>query len=174
MKTILLAVDGMTPDKNALDYALNLCNPIRAGLDILQIIRPLGSLSILSKIKKGVSRTRDMVEDAMVTATYAQAGAPELAETLQAKAERRLKRLIPTGINTAMDYHCIVTTKDPDFVLKNYLDEHRNVILAIYDSIRLASASKSSKVLQKSALSSVLDKLTIPLVFVRDMKPGSL
>ncbi|MEJ2041030.1 MAG: universal stress protein, partial [Desulfosarcinaceae bacterium] len=74
MKTILLAVDGMAPHKNALDYALDLCDPVRAGLDVLQIIRPSRYASGLSKLKKGIYRARDMLEDTMITATYAEAG----------------------------------------------------------------------------------------------------
>lgn len=172
MKTILLAVDGMAAHKNALEYALDLCNPVRAGLDILQIIRPRGGAAGLSRIRKSIHRARDLMEDAMVTATFAQAGAPELADTLRATAERRIKRLIPAGIDTAVDYHCVVTGEDPDAVLKRYVDEHRNIILAIYDSLRFGRKTPSTPEPARRLVSGLLNKLSIPLVFVKDLLPG--
>ena len=172
MKTILLAVDGMAAHQYALDYALGLCDPVRAGLDILQIVRPRGYSAGLSKLKKSIYRARDLLEDAMVTATYAQAGAPELADTLRATAERRIKRLIPAGIDTTVDYHCVVTGEDPDAVLKRYVDEHRNIILAIYDSLRFGRKSASTTEPARGIVSGLLKKLSIPLVLVKDLLPG--
>lgn len=174
MKTILLAVDGLAAHKNALDYALGLCDPVRAGLDILQIIRPKGYAAGLTKFKKSMIRARDLMEDAMVTATYAQAGAPELADTLRETAERRFKRLIPAGIHTSLDYHCVVTGENPDAVLKRYVDEHRNVILAIYDSLRFGRNIASTPEPGQSLISGLLNKLSIPLVFVKDLFPEPL
>lgn len=173
MKTILLAVDGMAAHKSTLDYALGLCDPVRAGLDILQIIRPRGYSVGLSRFKKSICRARDLMEDAMVTATYAQAGAPELADTLRATAERRLKRLIPDGIDTTVDYHCLVTSENPDAVLTRYVDEHRNIILAIYDSLRFGGQTTSASQPAQGLVSGLLDKLSVPLVFVKDLLPGT-
>ncbi len=172
MKTILLAVEGMAAHKTALDYALGLCDPVRAGLDILQIIRPRKYSAGWNKLKKGIYRARDLMEDAMVTATYAQAGAPELADTLRATAERRIKELIPAGIDTAVDYNCVVTGENPDAVLKRYIDEHRNIILAIYDSLRFGRKNASMPGPARGLVSGLLTKLTIPLVFVKDLLPG--
>jgi hypothetical protein len=172
MKTILLAVDGMAAHKNALEYALDLCDPVRAGLDILQIIRPRRYSVGLSKLKKSVYRTRDLVEGAMVTATYAQAGVPELADTLRATAERRLKRLIPADIDTTVGYNCVVTGQDPDAVLKRYVDEHRNIILAIYDSLPSEPTATLTPKPMQGLVPGLLNKLSIPLVFVKDLLPG--
>jgi hypothetical protein len=166
MKTILLAVDGMRPNEQTLAYALNLCSPIQAGLDILQIIRPQG----MSRLKAKIYQARNRFEDAMVMATYAQAGVPELVESLEAKARRNVKRLIPEDIQTAVDYHCVVTGDHPDTVLKHYLDEHRGVILAIYDSIRFGAKTAAAHLAQRQAITRLLDKWSIPLVFVRNLK----
>jgi hypothetical protein len=174
MKTILLAVDGMAAHKNVLDYALGLCDPVRAELDILQIIRPRVYAAGLTKFKKSIYRARDLMEDTMVTATYAQAGAPELADTLRATAERRFKRLIPTGNHTSLDYHCVVTGENPDAVLKRYVDQHRNVILAIYDSLRFGRKTTSTHTPARSIVGGLLNKLSIPLVLVKDLFPGPL
>ncbi len=172
MKTILLAVDGMTAHKNALDYAIGLCDPVRAGLDILQIIRPKGCSTGLSKFKKRIYRARDFMEDTMVTATYAQAGTPELADTLRATAERRLKRLIPPDIDATVDYHCKITCEDPDVVLKRYVEEHRNIILAIYDSLRFGRKAASNQEPARGLVSGLMNKMSIPLVFVKDLLSG--
>ena len=173
MKTILLAVEGMNPNQYAIDYALKLCKPVQAGLDILQIIRPRTYAKGLSRIKKKAFRARDIFEDAMVTATYAEAGAPELAETLKNKAIKRCKRLVPAGEQTAVDYHCIVTGDHPDTVLERYVEEHRSVILAIYDSIRCARKKPEPTPTPRNNTFGLLSKLSVPLVLVRDKNKGS-
>jgi hypothetical protein len=172
MKTILLAVDGMAAHRTALDYALDLCVPVQAGLDILQIIPPQVDNAGLSKFKRSIYRVRDLVEEAMVTATFAEAGTPELDDALRARAERRLKGLIPDGIDTKVGYNCVVTGEDPDAVLKRYVDEHRNIILAIYDSLRFGRKSAAPPEPARKIVSGLLDRLSIPLVFVKDLLPG--
>jgi hypothetical protein len=172
MKTILLAVDGMAAHKSALNYALDLCGPVRAGLDILQIIRPRGYSAGLSKFKKAMVRVRDLAEDTMVTATYAEAGTPELADTLRDQAKRRIKRLIPDDVDTTVDYNCIVTGEAPDTVLERYVKEHRNIILAIYDSLSFGHKAASTREPSRGLVSGLLNKLSIPLVFVKDLLPG--
>lgn len=170
MKRILFAVEGMTPDKKALNYALTLCNPIRAGLDILQIMRPLGRAADFDKLKNRVRRTRDAFENAMVAATYAEAGAPELEGILEHEAMSKFKSLLPSDIDTAVDYHCIVTGEDPDAVVKRYVDEHRNIILAVYDTLRAGPKNAAEPATRNTMLSGLLSNLTIPLVLVRDMQ----
>ncbi len=172
MKTILLAVDGIAAHKNTVDYTLGLCSPVRAGLDILQIIRPRTYAAGLSKVKQRIFRARDYVEDALITAAFAEAGAPELADTLCATAQRRLKRLIPPDIVTEVTYHCVVTGEDPDFVLKRYVDERHHIIMAIYDSLRFWKKSTAKSGPHRKIGIGLLSKLSIPLVLVQDMLPG--
>ncbi|MBT8340080.1 MAG: universal stress protein [Desulfatitalea sp.] len=173
MKTILLAVDGMSAHQSALDYALDLCNPVRAGLDILQIIVPRKYPAGLSRFKQSIYRARNLVEDAMVTATFAQAGAPELSDTLRAAAERRFKQMLPPHVTAAVDYHCVVTSEDPDAVLKRYVDDHRNIILAIYDSLRFGRKPGPASAPARGIVSGLLNKLSIPLVLVEELRTGS-
>jgi len=144
---------------------------VRAGLDILQIVRPRRYSAGLSKIKRGIYRARDLVEDAMVTATYAQAGTPELADALRATAERRVKELIPDNIDTTVGYNCVVTGEDPDAVLERYVEEHHNVILAIYDSLRFGRKTASAPAPAAELVSGLLSRLAIPLVYVKDLVP---
>jgi hypothetical protein len=171
MKRILLAVDGMAPDRKALHYALTLCNPVRAGLDVLQIIRPFGRSGRFGKLKDGVRRARDAFEKAMVTAAFAEAGAPELAGTLEREALKRFNRILPARVDTSVDYHCVVTGEDPDSVLKRYVDEHRNIILAVYDSLRAGSKVAPGATSRRALFPGLLNNLTIPLVLVRDLHP---
>lgn len=169
MKTILLAVDGMAPNKKALDYALAICKPVRAGLDVLQIIRPSGVSAGLGRFEKQVHRVRHAFENAMVTATYAEAGAPELAGNLERKAARKFKRLLPLHPNTAVDYHCMVSGEDPDRLLMRYVDEHRSIIMAIYDTLRIKRKAVAGSVGQNRIVGRLLDGLSVPFVFVRDL-----
>ena len=47
----LLAIDGITPDKKAFNYAVELCTRIKAELNILQIIRLQNLGGFLAKAK---------------------------------------------------------------------------------------------------------------------------
>lgn len=168
MKTILLAVDGMTMHKSALDYALSLCHPVRAGLDIVQIIRPLALPRGLGKLKKKVLRAQKAFENFMITSTYAEAGVPDLAGTMERKNMRRLKKLLPADVNTPIDYHCLVTREDPDATLIQYLATHQNVALAIYDAICTKSRDAVEPALNVGISKNLANRLPIPLILVRD------
>ncbi|MBW2197633.1 MAG: universal stress protein, partial [Deltaproteobacteria bacterium] len=52
MEKVLLAIDGMTPDRKAFRYAIALCKRIRAELSIFQIIRPQYYREYKKKIRK--------------------------------------------------------------------------------------------------------------------------
>ncbi|MDH3567158.1 MAG: universal stress protein, partial [Desulfobacteraceae bacterium] len=79
MEKVLLAIDGMTPDRKAFRYAVALCKRIRAELSIFQIIRPQYYREYKKKILKKGLFARTFVEGSMVAATFAEAGEHETA-----------------------------------------------------------------------------------------------
>ena len=169
MKTILLAVEGLSLDRKVLGYAMNLCNPVRAGLDVLQIIRPLGQRKGLGGLRQRIQRARAAFDAAMIAATYAEAGVPELSVTAQRQALGKIREIRPQGMDTAIDYHCVVTGENPDSVVKRYVEEHRNLVMAIYDTFRTKKRSGADPAAATPVAPGLLHGLSIPLVFVKDM-----
>lgn len=172
MKTVLLAVDGMTPDQNALDTTLALCRRMLARLDVLQIIRPPGSpAGRLNAIRSRMSKVRNAVEDAMVTATFAEAGVPDPESALKAAAYDRFSRMLPEKSDPAVDYHCVVTGESTGAVIERYVHGHRDVVLTVFDTKPPESgtsrAKKGAKKSNRTSGNSAMPKLTIPLVLVK-------
>jgi nucleotide-binding universal stress UspA family protein len=73
MKTIILAIDGPRPRREAARYALGLAQRLKAKLEVLQVVSPTkakGWPGISRVLRKGFR----YLEDTMVAATYAEAG----------------------------------------------------------------------------------------------------
>jgi hypothetical protein len=169
MKTVLFAVDHMTPDQKALDYALNLCRRMLAKLDVLHIIHsPENQARYLDTLKSKVRLARDAFENAMVTATYAEAGVPDPESVLKAAAYDQFKRVLPEDADAGIDYHCVVTGEATDTVIERYVHGHRNVVLAVFDPRPQSSESAENKKNDRTTGRRVMPKLAIPLVRVKN------
>ena len=171
MKTVLFAIDHhMIPDQKALDYSLTLCRRMLAKLDVLHIIKsPAFPRRGLKTLKSGILKARDKFENAMVTATYAEAGVPDPEKALQAAAYDQFKRLLPEKENSRIDYHCIITEEPADTVVERYVNGHREVVLTVFDpesSSRFTGEKKKSG----SGACRHIPNLAIPLVLVKDAK----
>jgi hypothetical protein len=170
MKTVLFAVDHMTPDQKALNYALNLCRRMLAKLDVLHIIHsPQNPARYLESIKSKVRQARDAFENVMVTATYAEAGVPDPESVIKAAAYDQFKRVLPEGTGTGIDYHCVVTGEATDSVIERYVHGHRNVVLAVFDPRPRFAASGGNKSGDRAKGRRVMPKLAIPLVRVKNV-----
>lgn len=169
MKTVLFAVDHMTPDQKALDYALTLCRRLLAKLDVLHIIQaPENPSRYLKTLKTGVLLARDAFENAMVKATYAEAGVPDPEQALKAAAYDQFKRMLPENADAGIEYHCVVTGENTDTVIERYVHGHRNVVLAVFDPQPRSSASDGQKKVARTPGRRVMPKLAIPLVRVKN------
>jgi hypothetical protein len=162
MKTVLFAIDGMSPDRRALDYTLTLCRRMLAKLDVLHIVRsPARPARYLKTLASGALRARDAFENTMVAATFAQAGVTDPEEALKSAAYDQFKRKLPQKTDAPINYHCVVTGDPTDKVIERYVHGHRNVVLAIFDSQPAKKEKKSHTSGRK-----ILPILTIPLVRV--------
>lgn len=169
MKTVLFAVDHMTPDQKALNYALTLCRRMLARLDVLHIIQsPEIQARYLNTLKSKVRSARDAFENAMIKATYAEAGVRDPESVLKAAAYDEFKRMLPKDANAGIDYHCIVTGEATDTVIERYVHGHRNVVLTVFDPEPRLSLSANNKNVDRTTGRRVLPKLAIPLVRVKN------
>jgi nucleotide-binding universal stress UspA family protein len=168
MEKVLLAIDGMTPDRKAFRYAIALCKRIRAELSIFQIIRPQYYREYKKKIRKKGLFVRKFVEGSMVAATFAEAGEHETALDIMAEVSKEIRRLLQESEEAGVHCHFSIKSGNPEKEIINYVNNHRNVVLTIYDVSdhdvdEVANISK-----KKSTLARIRKDLSVPLVMVQN------
>lgn len=168
MEKVLLAIDGMTPDRKAFRYAVALCKRIRAELSIFQIIRPQYYREYKKKFKKKGLLARTFVEGVMVAATFAEAGEHETALDIIAGASKEIKRLLKESEEAGVHCHFSITSGNPEKEIVNYVNDHRNVVLTIYDvsDHDLYEGNNISR--KKNVLAKLTKGLSVPLVMVQN------
>lgn len=166
MKKVLLTIDGITPDQKAFRYAVALCKRIRADLNIFQIIRPRYYREYMKKVQKKTFLARKFMEGSMVAATFAEAGEHETALDMMTEASNEIKRLLSESEKSGVHCHFSITSGIPEKEIINYVNDHRDVVLTIYD----ASDQNANRTVNVSEKKNVLAKmkreLCIPLVMV--------
>ena len=168
MKKVLLAIDGMMPNRKAFRYAVALCKRIRAELSIFQIIRPQYYREYKKKIRKKGLFARKFVEGSMVAATFAEAGEHETALDIMAEVSKEIRRLLQESKEAGVHCHFSITSGNPEKEIVNYVNDHRNVVLTIYDvsDHDVNEANNISR--KKNALAKITKGLSVPLVMVQN------
>ena len=171
MEKILLAIDGIAPDSKIFNYTVALCKRMRAGLDVLQILGPRSYRKYLKKVKQGARHARIVFEDAMVAATFAEAGQHDIAEQLKTQASKNLNRLIPEAERErdGMHYHLVLKSGNPDEEIVRYVYDHRDVVLTIYDPSGAKDEREGASRKKRNAVRQIGQKLSTPLVIMREI-----
>jgi nucleotide-binding universal stress UspA family protein len=164
MKQVLLTIDGMTPDQKAFHYAVSLCKRIRAELSIFQIIRPRYYRKSIEKIRKNAFLAKKFMEGSMVAATFAEAGEHETALDIMAEASKEIKHLLSESEKSGVHCHFSIKSGDPEKEIVEYVNDHRDVILTIYDAFDGNGTVDISE--KKSTLAKIKRNLSVPLVTV--------
>ena len=133
MQKILLAIDGMFPNKQMVDYAVDLCRRIRAELSILHIIDTAGCGDHLKKFQQQVQQARDRFENSMMAATFAETGDQDTAKALMDRASTNFSRLISKEERETVDYRVTIKAGGTDRTIVNHVRRNRDIVLAIYD-----------------------------------------
>ncbi|HAY39528.1 MAG TPA: hypothetical protein DCY53_09435 [Desulfobacteraceae bacterium] len=168
MEKILLAIDGITPDRKAFRYAVTLCKRIRAELSIFQIIRPRYYQEYRKKIRKKGSIMRKFVEGSMVAATFAEAGEHETALDIMAEASKEIRGLLLESEEAGVHCHFAIKSGNPEKEIIDYVNDHRNVILAIYDVSDHDVNEAVNIYRKKNSLAKMTKRLSVPLVTVHN------
>ncbi len=164
MKRVLLTIDGMTPDQKAFDYAVSLCKRIKAELRIFQIIRPRYYRKYMKKIRKNASLAKKIVESSMVAATFAEAGEHETALDIMAEASKQIEHLLRESEKAGVHCRFSMTSGNPEKEIVGYVNDHRDVILTIYDAFEVSGAADIFE--KKSTLAKIKRDLSVPVVTV--------
>lgn len=162
-----MAVDGIKPSEKVLRYAVELCRRLRAELRVVEVVRPGNYGEYLNKIRKGGHRAKRFIENSMVAATFAEAGEHETAMEMMTQAKKNIKELLPEAEGAEVSSHLTMTSGRLDQEIIRYVDEHRDVVLTIYDKAADENARFKASAEEGDGLSEIRRRLSIPLVLVR-------
>lgn len=168
MEKVLLAIDGMTPDRKAFRYAVALCKRIRAELSIFQIVNPRYYREQAKKVRKKASLVRKFMEGSMVAATFAEAGEHDTALDVMAEASKEIRRLLQESEDAGVRCHFAIKSGNPEKEIVNYVNDHRNVVLAICDISDHDANDAANIYRKKNALERIRKNLSVPLVTVHN------
>jgi nucleotide-binding universal stress UspA family protein len=168
MKKVLLAIDGITPDRKAFRYAISLSRRIKAELSIFQVIRPQYYREHARKLRKKVSLARKFMEGSMVAATFAEAGEHDTACDIMAEASKEIKHLLQESGESGIHCHFPVASENPEKDIVDYVNNHRDVVLTIYDASGLDINDAANRSTKQNSLKKIRKDLSVPLVLVHN------
>ncbi len=168
MQKVLLAIDGIHPDRKVFEYAVQLCQRIKADLSVFQVINPRRYKEYLKTIRTRADNARKYIEGAMVAATFAEAGEHETAREIMSKALENTNRLLPESEKAGVQCHFAVKTGNPATEIINYVNLHRDVVLTIYDASFEGRQGIQGEKRQQEVSRKIKQKLAVPFVVVRN------
>lgn len=164
MRSILLAVDGLMPDREAFRYALGMCRRMRAGLEVLQIVQGRHLRELAQRLKGGVANARRRFESAMAAAAFAEAGEAELAQRIVHEVQEQLERMVPEEERKGIPIHTRLTMGRPEKEIPRYVGDHPHVVVAIYNTETTASRPLVARTRKRSERNPLRKELPVPLV----------
>jgi hypothetical protein len=171
MKKVLLAIDGMTLDRRVFSYAVELCKRIKTELDILQIIRLRTYSRYAKKVRQGSHHAKRYIEGAMIAATFAEAGEHEMAKEMKemkAEALRNINQLLPEPKMAGIPWHLTMRSGSPDQEILSYVNDHRNIVLTIYDASEEEGKEAPTGRKKKTLPREIREKLSTPIVMMKE------
>jgi len=167
MEKVLLAIDGTTPDKRAFDYAVQLCKRIKAELNVLQVIHPKKYGEYLAQARRKTGPAKRYVEGSLMAAAFAEAGAHDTANELMTEALRAFREMMPESEKQIVPFRLTMKSGNPGAEIVDYLKEHRDVVLTIYDAGHRKRADNGFAGRFEGITQKIQEALSIPLVVIR-------
>lgn len=162
-----MAIDGITPDQKVFQYAIELCKRIKADLNIFQIVNPVNYKEYLKELRKSTKQAGKYMESTMAAVAFAEAGEHETALDIMAEASKNTGRLLPEVEKAGVQCKYFIKSGDSDKEIIDYVDTHRDVVLAIYDASVSMKRLKGRKKKTVRPLK-IKEKLPIPMVVVNN------
>lgn len=162
MEKVLLAINGVTPSKKVFSFAVQLCQRIRAELNVLQVVRPRNYGKYLKNVRKKANHAKKYIESSLVSAAFAEAGEHETARDMLSEASENINRLLPESEKAGIRCHLTMKLGNPDNEIISYVNEHRDVVLTIYDAPGETDAEKKDK----TVAGEIKENLPVPLVTI--------
>lgn len=168
MKKVLLAIDGIDPDQKAFHYAIQLCQRIKAELNVFQVISPRYYNKYLKRVREGAGHAKSYFASTMMAATFAEAGEHETAEAIMAVAQENFKRLLPESEKQGIPCHFSIKSGNSDKEIIKYVHAHRDVVVAIYDAAGHENEEPKITRKKKATPRKIRRKLAVPIVVVNN------
>jgi len=169
MKQVLLAIDGNSPTDSVFQYAVGLCRRIQADLNILQFVRDERLTRCLSVTKKKVGRLGKLLEDSFAEVAFAEEGLAGMGKEFRPGISDALNELIQAG-QAGVALEVTVSSSSPEKDLPHYIDDHQDIVLAIFDPSTDQTGRAGHSLL---TIETIKKKLRIPLVVVKTSPGGS-
>lgn len=164
MQKILLAIDGVRPNRKAFSYAVQLCKRLGAELIVLQVIDPGGEERPEGLIKKKARRARKFLESSLTAATFAEAGEHETARDMMIEARKQINDLLPETAKAGIQCRFTMKEGPPDREIFQYTRRHRDIILAVYDSTASDSQDERKASRARNVAGFIRQHLAVPVV----------
>jgi len=111
---------------------------------------------------------RKFVEGSMVAATFAEAGEHETALDIMAEASKEIRGLSQESEEAGVHCHFSIKSGNPEKEIIDYVNDHRNVILTIYDVSDHDVNEAVNIYRKKNSLAKMTKRLSVPLVTVHN------
>ena len=166
MKKILLAINGMTPGHKVFDYAVQLCQRLKAELCVLQIVEPGRHGVSFKRIVEKARKAGHFLEESMTAVTFAEAGEHETARDMMIQARKNLNELLPETAKAGIV--CSVTMKAgaPGKEIIRYVHQHRDVMLTVYDDGGITQKNGKRPSVKQNVIEEIKKQLPTPMVMM--------
>lgn len=163
MKQVLLAIDGDIPTDSVFQYAVGLCRRIQAQLNILQFVKKKSFTRCISSTKKKVGQLGKLLEDSFAGVAFAEEGVAYMADEFLPDVSDSLRELIKSD-HAGISLEVIVSSGSPEKELSNYIDDHQDIVLTIFDPSRDKPIKAGHS---RLIIEAIKKKLSVPLVVVK-------
>ena len=102
----------------------------------------------------------------MTAITFAEAGEHEAALDIMAEASKDIRRLLQESEKAGIRCHFSIKSVNPEKEIINYVNDHRNVVLTIYDVSDQGADQNANISKKKNELAKITKGLSVPLVTV--------
>ena len=168
MHKVLLAIDGPVPNRKLFSYAVDLCQRIKAELNILQVIRLKEGSASAKKIREKTGRIRKLFENSMMAVTFAESGEHETAKQIMARARKNIDPLLPESTEKGIRFELKLTVGDPEKEIVDYVAAHRDVVITICDTRSVPVAASGHSATGSQLVLRLKEKIDVPLVALND------
>lgn len=176
MNSVLITIDGFTPNQGLFSYAVDLCRRMGAELSVLQVIRPGDGARYVEKLGKKAVRAGSFFENAMMAVTFAEANEHEMASEIIEKAQKMLEPLLSEPAGKGIRVSTITRMGNPEREIIDYVDRHREVVVAVCDCRARDAENEDDpqgageNCLIAPLIARIRQKLPVPLVVWRSRK----
>jgi len=164
MRKILLAINGIQPNRRVFSYAVKLCKQLEAELLVLQVVDTGGHGGRLGVIGRKARWAMKILEDSMSAAAFAEAGEHETAHAMMVEARKKINDLLPETASAGIQCHFTMKAGAPEREIVRYARRHRDIVLTVYDRAASDSQEEGRLHQERDVAEAIRQQLEVPVV----------